>query len=140
MLGTNFPACTSIVKWFDPVNRVSSGFFTAPGEYVTTVDTNMVTVMLVAESLCWRRFSLCWRFSQCVKSVTNILNLSPTSQTCHQHIWSPTSVTNIDVVVIFLKFSLFSSLQLRISKNINYEYRKRATSMLVTDLGDQMCL
>ena len=22
---------------------------------------------------------------------------SPTSQTCHQHIWSPTSVTNIDV-------------------------------------------
>ena len=53
--------------------------------------------MLVAESLCWRLFSLCWRFSQCIKSVTNILNRSPTSQTYHQHIWSPTSVTNIDV-------------------------------------------
>ena len=26
--------------------------------------------MLVAESLCWRLFSLCWRFSQCIKSVT----------------------------------------------------------------------
>ena len=28
--------------------------------------------MLVAESLCWRLFSLCWLFSQCIKSVTNI--------------------------------------------------------------------
>ena len=26
----------------------------------------------------------------------NIQNRSPTSQTCYQHIWSPTSVTNID--------------------------------------------
>ena len=34
--------------------------------------------MLEAESLCWRLFSLCWRFSQCIKSVTNISNLSPT--------------------------------------------------------------
>ena len=54
--------------------------------------------MLVAESLCWR-------FSQYIKSVTNILNPSPTSQTLgtntrHQHIWSPTSVTNIDVTNI----------------------------------------
>ena len=53
--------------------------------------------MLVAESLCWRLFSLGWWFSQCIKSITNILNRSPTSQTCHQRIWSPTSVTNIDV-------------------------------------------
>ena len=53
--------------------------------------------MLVAESLCWRLFSLCWRFSQCIKSVTNILNRSPISQTCHQHILPQTSVTNIDV-------------------------------------------
>ena len=42
--------------------------------------------MLVAEWLCWRLFSLCWWFSQCIKSVTNILNRSLTSQTCHQHI------------------------------------------------------
>ena len=55
--------------------------------------------MLVAESFCWRLFLLCWRFSQCIKSVTNILNRSPTSQTCHHHVWSQTSVTNIDVTV-----------------------------------------
>ena len=53
--------------------------------------------MLVKESLWWRLFSLCWLFSQCIKSVINILNRSPTSQICHQHIWSPTSVTNIDI-------------------------------------------
>ena len=44
--------------------------------------------MLVAESLCWRLFSLCWWFSQCIKSVTNISNLSPThlvSNIRHQH-------------------------------------------------------
>ena len=38
-------------------------------------------------------------FFQCMKSVTNILSRSPTFQTCHQHIWSPTSVTNIDVTI-----------------------------------------
>jgi len=55
--------------------------------------------MLVAELLCWWLFSLCWWFSQCIKSVTNILNRSSRSWTCHQHIWSPTSVTNIDLTV-----------------------------------------
>ena len=34
--------------------------------------------MLVTESLCWRLFSLCSWFLQCIKSVTNILNLSLT--------------------------------------------------------------
>ena len=34
---------------------------------------------------------------QCIKSVTINLSRSSTSQTCHQHICSPTSVTNIDV-------------------------------------------
>jgi len=53
--------------------------------------------MLVAELLCWRLLTLCWWFSQCIISVTNIMNRSPTSQTCHQYIWSPTTVsTNID--------------------------------------------
>ena len=37
-------------------------------------------LMLVTSSCCWSR------------------DFSPTSQTCHQHIWSPTSVTNIDVI------------------------------------------
>ena len=62
-----------------------------------------MTVMLMT-SLCWWLYDGDWfqifRFSQCIKSVTNIMNRSPTSQTCHQHIWSPTSVTNIDVTVI----------------------------------------
>ena len=57
--------------------------------------------MLVAKSLCWRLFSLCLRFFQCIKSITNILNRSSTSQTCHQRIWSPTSVTNIDVTMVY---------------------------------------
>ena len=35
--------------------------------------------MLTAESLCWPLFTLCWWFSQCIKSVTNILIRSPTS-------------------------------------------------------------
>ena len=75
--------------------------------------------MLVAESLCWWLFSLCWWFSQCIKSVTNILNRSPTSQTCHQHIWSPTSVTNIDVTDnsldrSWLRLIAFSRLRFRI--------------------------
>ena len=44
--------------------------------------------MLVEESLCWRIFSLCCWFFQCIKSVTNIWNLSPThlvSNIRHQH-------------------------------------------------------
>ena len=44
--------------------------------------------MLVAESLCWRLFLLCWWFSQCIKSATNISNLSPihlVSNIRHQH-------------------------------------------------------
>ena len=31
-----------------------------------------------------------------VKFWVTVMNRSPTSQTCHQHIWSPTSVTNIE--------------------------------------------
>ena len=48
--------------------------------------------MLVAESLCWRLYSLCWRFTQCIKSVTNILNRSTTylvSSIRHQHRCNP---------------------------------------------------
>ena len=55
--------------------------------------------MLVTESLCWLLFTLYWWFSECIKSLTNILNRSPMSQRCHQHIWSATSVTNINVTL-----------------------------------------
>ena len=57
--------------------------------------------MLVTESLCWRFFSLCWWFSQCIRS--------PTSQTCHHYIRSPTSITNIDVTIIHVRNRMFSN-------------------------------
>ena len=59
--------------------------------------------MMVTDLRCWWQnhyrglFSLCWWFSQWFKSVTNILNRSSASQTCRQHVWSPTSITKIDV-------------------------------------------
>ena len=52
-------------------------------------------------------FMLCWWFSKCIKSVTNILNRSAISENCHQQIWSPTSVTNIDVNVLVGQKSSF---------------------------------
>ena len=86
--------------------------------------------MLVTESLCWWFFSLCWWFFQCIKSVTNILNRSPTS---YQHIWSPASVTNIDVAKIWPIFWC---------KNGRFWLKtfelRLVTSMLVTNVGDQM--
>ena len=70
----------------------------------------MVTVILLAmvTSLCWWLYegdwfemlvteSLCWRLFRYVDDFLNVLNRSPTSKTCHQHIWSQTSVTNIDL-------------------------------------------
>ena len=38
----------------------------------------------------------------------NVFNQSPITQTCHQHIWSPTSVTNIDVTTISPHYRLKS--------------------------------
>ena len=43
----------------------------------------------VGDSLCWRLFSLCWRFSKCIKLVRNIPNLSST------HLVSIIHVTNL---------------------------------------------
>ena len=48
-----------------------------------------VTVMLVTESLCWWLYSSCSWLFQCKKSITNIFNRSPRSQSCHQDDWSP---------------------------------------------------
>ena len=39
----------------------------------------------------------CWLQNHYVGDFPNVLNRSPTTKTCHQHLWSPTSVTNIDV-------------------------------------------
>ena len=43
-------------------------------------------------------------FFRYVCDLSNVLNRPQTSQTCHQHIWSPTSVTNINVthLIIYL--------------------------------------
>ena len=42
-----------------------------------------------------------------IKSVTNILNGLPTSQSSHQHISSPTPVTNIDVASSETSYSVY---------------------------------
>ena len=41
----------------------------------------------------------CWWQNHYVGEFLNVLNRSSTSQTCHQHIWSPKSVTYIYVTV-----------------------------------------
>ena len=58
-------------------------------------------VMLVTDLRCW------WQ-NHYVGDFLNVLNRSTTSQTCRQHIWSPTSVTNIDVTksFVFHKFDM----------------------------------
>ena len=55
-------------------------------------------------------------FFRYVGGFFNVLNRSPTSQTCHQHIWSPTSVTNIDVTqqVAHINFQIiFTTIDMR---------------------------
>ena len=53
-----------------------------------------VTVMLV--TLWWWPIWDVGGFFRYVGDFSNVFNWSPTSQTFHQHIWSPTSVTNIN--------------------------------------------
>ena len=53
--------------------------------------------MLVTDLRCWWQNHYVGDFFRYVGDFLNVLNRSSTSQTCHQHIWSPTSVTNIDV-------------------------------------------
>ena len=58
---------------------------------------------------CWRHRDVgdfmmvtdfrCWWQNHYVGDFINVLNRSPTSKTCHQRIWSPTSVTNIDITI-----------------------------------------
>ena len=53
--------------------------------------------MTVTDFKCWWQNHYIADFFHYVGDFLNVLNRSPTSQTCHQHIWSPTFVTNIDV-------------------------------------------
>ena len=79
-----------LVTWSNPSPKPVINFWSP-----TSIPQKEMTVMLVT-SLCWwlydgdwlrywRLLSLCWWFSRCIKSVTNIVNRSPTSQTCHRH-------------------------------------------------------
>ena len=56
--------------------------------------------MMVTDLRCWWQNHYVRDFVRYVGDFLNVSNRSPTSQTCHQHIWSPTSVTNIDVTII----------------------------------------
>ena len=56
--------------------------------------------MMVTDFRCWWQNHYVGDFFRYVGDFLNVFNRSPTSQTCHQHIWSPTSVTYIDVTVI----------------------------------------
>ena len=55
--------------------------------------------MMVTYFRCWWQNHYVGDFFRYVGDFLNILNRSLTSQTCHQHIWSPTSITNIDVTI-----------------------------------------
>ena len=94
---TRDPHTTSFVHW---LVRIGTIFYDFYGDIDVGDSVMLVTLWwwlisdvggCYAESLCWRRFSLCnicWWFFQCIKSVTNISNLSPThlvSNIRHQH-------------------------------------------------------
>ena len=55
--------------------------------------------MMVTDLRCWWQNNYVGDFFRYVGDFLNVCNRSPTSQICHQHIWSPTSVTNIDVTI-----------------------------------------
>ena len=70
--------------FFPSLNR-SWGTYIGPQHHNTPeCDVGDWYLTLVPNSRCW------WR------------DLSPTSKSCHQYIWSPTSVTNIDVNLKFI--------------------------------------
>ena len=54
-------------------------------------------VMMVTDFRCQWQNHYVGDFFRHVRDFLNVLNRSPTSQTFHQHIWSSTSFTDIDV-------------------------------------------
>ena len=53
--------------------------------------------MMVTDLRCWQQKDYAGDFFRYVGDFLNVLIRSPTSQTCHQHIWSTISVADIDV-------------------------------------------
>ena len=64
--------------------------------------------MMVTDFRCWCQNHYVDDLFRYVGDFLNVLNRSRTSQTCHQHIWSPTSVTNIDVTILKTCFWRFN--------------------------------
>ena len=62
--------------------------------------------MMVTVYRCWWQNHNACDFFRYIGDFLNVLNRSPTSQTCHQHILSPISVTNIDITQISSKLSV----------------------------------
>ena len=60
-------------------------------------DSDVGDFMMVTGLRCWWQNHYVGDLFRYVGDFLNALNRSSTSQTCHQHIWSPTSVTRIDV-------------------------------------------
>ena len=59
-------------------------------------DSDVGDFMMVTDFRCWWQNHYVGDFFHYLGDFLNVLNRSTTSQTCHQHSWSPTSVTNID--------------------------------------------
>ena len=66
-------------------------------------DSDVGEFMMVTDLRCWWRNHYVGDIFLYVGDFPNVLYRSPTSQTCHQHIWSTTSVTNIDVAHLKLE-------------------------------------
>ena len=95
--------------------------------------------MMVTDLRCWWQNHYVCNFFRYVGDFLNrLLNRSSTSQTCHQHIWSPTSVTNIDVTTLFgfwgfMVFVLVTKIGLKLWKNqfMIIPFTVQATMMII---------
>ena len=67
--------------------------------YYIKGESDVGDFMMVTDFRCWWQYPYVEDFFRYVGDILNVLNRSPTSQTCHKHIWPSTSVTKIDVTV-----------------------------------------
>ena len=74
-----------LMKFCPSLNRSWGAYIGHQHHNTPECDLGDWYLMSVPNSRCW------WR------------DFSPTSKSCHQHIWSPTSVTNIDVTLSPIK-------------------------------------
>ena len=65
-------------------------------EYLVLLGNTRKSLRWILQSVT-RQNNYISNFFRYVGDFLNVLNRPPTSQTCHQQIWSLTSVTNIDV-------------------------------------------